>query len=639
MLGKDGVQVMINGRLNYMPADALLAYLAGIPASDIIRLELITTPPANLDAEGNAGYIDIVLRRLPDEGLRGTYALTGGLASPRNGNAGEVAQGNVSATYRKGITSLFGGLSFNRNGVPEQSYLRRTVGEGNVEDRTNLAFERDPTRNVLNARFGADFALNESTTLGFLASGYTNQYDMSGVQRNIYGFGVSTDTLLITKLQEENNWLHFQSGVSLTKQLVDGGRISGGVDYLFYNNSNPIDYNLAYQSLDESIAFRENQLGSTKDSPFGIVVGKVDYLRPIGNSDGEFAIGAKLVIADFENDVALKREDVIDPAFSTASTLNESVSAAYAQYKASAKGFEYQVGLRYELTDTELDELSAGKLVDRNYGQLFPNVSVAFQATKRIKITAGFSRRINRPAFTQLAPFVVFLDPRTSFGGNPALQSSISNNLEIGASRGGWSLQLAYAVVDSAIASFQPVFDSHLGTQIIRPLNLREQTLYSATLGIPIRITSWWKGRLNATFTQQETVSLVDGADLTRTQGTFRLAGGQNFSLPNDFSLSLSGFYQGRNLNGYVNALPLGALNIALQKKLAAGRLTFTVDDVLNTLEFRNETLILDQNFVSERGFDFSRPTFKITWSAAFGNGRVKDANRDSAAEERGRVR
>ena len=636
MLGKDGVQVMINGRLNYMPPDALLAYLAGIPASDIVRLELITTPPADLDAEGNAGYIDIVLRRLPDEGLRGTYALTAGAALPQEGTAGEVGGANVSATFRRGAVSLFGAASYTRNATPEASYLRRVIEGGTPEeDRTDLTFARDPVRDVVNARLGADFALSERTTLGLLTSGYVNRYEMTGVQRNRFGFATAPDTLLSTDVREDNDWQHLQIGVTLDHQLSEGN-VSTGVDYLYYDNANPIAYDLTFGPVGGGAAFRQTAFASTKDSPFGILVGRVDYDRPLAG--GKFSLGAKAVVSDFENDVALLRGGERDADFSTESVLDEWIGAAYAQWAGAAGELEVQAGLRYEFTDTQLDEAVAGRLVDRDYGNLFPNVSVGYPVTERIKLTAGFARRINRPAFTQLAPFVVFLDPRTSFGGNPALQPGISDNVELGAARGGLSLQLSYARVDSAIAAFQPVFDEDLGTQLIRPLNLREQTLYSATLGVPTKLAAWWSGRLNATYTYQEAVSLVDGETVVRDQGTFRLAGGQNFALPGELTLAFSGFFQGRNLNGYVETLPFGTLNIALARELPGGTLTLALDDAFDTLEFSNETDIPEQAFVSERGFDPSRPTLKLTWSAAFGNDRVRQLSRDSAAEERARV-
>ena len=637
MLGKDGVRVMVNGRLNYMPPEALLSYLAGIPASNIIRLELITTPPADLDAEGNAGYIDIVLRRLPDEGLRGTYALTGGYGG------GEVAQGSVNLTYRRGGLSTFANLSYARSAIPENSYLRRTV-TGQEPETTDIAFDRDPLRNTINARLGADISLGTKTTLGLLLSGYTDRYDMEGLQTNRFGFATEPDTLLLTGVTEDNDWLHLQTGLTLTRQLVGGGSLSGGVDYLYYDNANPINYDLRYNSLEGNNLLRTQALSSGKDSPFGILVGRVDYERPLGR--GTLSMGGKAVVADFENDVRLLREGLRDPGFSTLSTLDETIGAAYAQYRGStggddgAGGIDYQFGLRYEHTATRLDEAAAGRLVDRTYGLLFPNASLGLALGERTKITAGYSRRIDRPAFTQLAPFVVFLDPRTNFGGNPALQPGIASGVELGITRGGLSLNLGYTHIDSAIAAFQPIYNAAIRAQVIQPLNLSEQQIYSATLGVPTNLTAWWKGRLNFTYTYTENTALVEGLSTTSSLGNLRIAGGQNFTLPGgDWTLGLSGFYAGRSLRGYVESLPIGTLNIALQHKFSSGAsLTLGVDDALNTLEFRNETSLPQQGFFSERGFDPSRPTFKLSYSASFGNGRVKQLNRESAVEERGRV-
>ena len=216
--------------------------------------------------------------------------------------------------------------------------------------------------------------------------------------------GVSPDSLLATDLREDNDWTHLQTGLSLRHELGEGARLSAGVDYLYYDNANPIAYALAFRPLEGGMALRQNTLASTKDSPFGIVVGKVDYVRPVGG--GELSAGLKVVTADFENDVTLRRDGDVDARFTTASTLDETIGAAYAQYRGSGGDFEYQVGLRYEYTDTHLEEAAAGAVVDRDYGSLFPNVSLGYRLSEEVKVTGGYARRINRPAFTQLAPFV-----------------------------------------------------------------------------------------------------------------------------------------------------------------------------------------------------------------------------------------
>ena len=116
------------------------------------------------------------------------------------------------------------------------------------------------------------------------------------------------------------------------------------------------------------------------------------------------------------------------------------------------------------------------------------------------------------------------------------------------------------------------------------------------------------------------------------------MGGGQNFTLSEDWRLALSGFFRGPGVDGYTRTLAIGTLNAALQRTLPGGTLTVGVDDVLNTFGARGETFVPEIGFRSERGFDFSGPTLKVTWASTFGNKRVREVSRESAAEERGRV-
>ncbi|MFK7936057.1 MAG: carboxypeptidase regulatory-like domain-containing protein [Saprospiraceae bacterium] len=124
MFGKDGVNVMINGKLNYLPNDALLDFLAGLNANDIKKIELITTPPANFDAQGNAGYINIVLKNNPDDGFNGNYALTAGVGR------GALANGNIGFNYRRNQLNLFGNYAYNFTTQDQFSDLLRQAGTG-----------------------------------------------------------------------------------------------------------------------------------------------------------------------------------------------------------------------------------------------------------------------------------------------------------------------------------------------------------------------------------------------------------------------------------------------------------------------------------------------------------------------------
>ena len=172
MNGKDGVMVMINGKINYMPGSALVQMLAGMNAGNIDRIELITTPPSNLDAQGNAGFINIMLISNPDFGFNGSVSATMGYGR------GEAPAASVNFNYRKDKINFFGDYSFAIDKRrPSITNYRRVLKQGDVLE-SYTANERFPTRLVHNARLGLDYQVNKSTVVGILVSAYMNRYSM-----------------------------------------------------------------------------------------------------------------------------------------------------------------------------------------------------------------------------------------------------------------------------------------------------------------------------------------------------------------------------------------------------------------------------------------------------------------------------
>ena len=106
MNGKNGIVIMINGRISHMPFAAVVQLLEGMNANNIEKIELITTPPANFDAEGNAGYINIVLKINNLYGTNGSYSVTAGYGR------GAIAEANVTFNHRQGKVNLYGDYSF-----------------------------------------------------------------------------------------------------------------------------------------------------------------------------------------------------------------------------------------------------------------------------------------------------------------------------------------------------------------------------------------------------------------------------------------------------------------------------------------------------------------------------------------------
>jgi outer membrane receptor for monomeric catechols len=110
MNGKDGVFVMLNGKINRMPVEAMVQLLAGMSAANIERIELITTPPANFDAEGNAGFINIILKQNTQYGTNGSFSATAGYGI----GGGPVIGSSINLNHRKAKFNYYGDYSFSR---------------------------------------------------------------------------------------------------------------------------------------------------------------------------------------------------------------------------------------------------------------------------------------------------------------------------------------------------------------------------------------------------------------------------------------------------------------------------------------------------------------------------------------------
>ena len=141
-------------------------------------------------------------------------------------------------------------------------------------------------------------------------------------------------------------------------------------------------------------------------------------------------------------------------------------------------------------------------------------------------------------------------------------------------------------------------------------------------------------------YTWRSATTIDNFGERTLDQNNFRINGDQSFQLPKGYKIELSGFYQSQALNGNVRIEPFYNLNFGIQKKLKNNaRLTFNVNDIFNSLVFKTITEVPSEDILVARTFDFSQRTFKFTYSATFGNQKVKGSRkRNSGGAEKRRV-
>jgi len=636
--GKSGVSVMINGRINYMPADAMLQLLASIPAGNIEKIELITTPPSKYDASGNAGYINIILIDSPYAGLSGSWFLSAGYGNRELGSAG----GNFN--YRSDKISVYGNYAFNHDHYiqPSTGFTQFTKG-GTVV--TNSSFSnRDATMDVHNIRIGMDYQADTSTTIGALIGGYTSRWSM--IAHN--GATISKNNVLDTTITsiddpELNLWQNIMANLNFQHVFKPGKVIQFDANYIYYKDNNPNSYSTDYYDHANDFLFHED-VRSGKLTPIHFWVFSSGYTTPLGRKI-TLEAGAKISLATFTNEVSVDKYNqgvwIADSALSATYLLKENIGAAYTSLNMDLGGkVSVKAGLRYEYTTSDLGTTKTANLVNRKYGELFPTFFISKKLNEENNINFSYSRRITRPTFNDLAPFTVFFDPKTFFSGNPALQPAIANTLQASYDSRKFSLAISYTHETNTINN------SYFQTQRIDTIsnlvylsveNFKYEQYLTASLAAPFSITRGWSMQNNVSFNWRRIGAVVDNGPVLLQYAYYELNSTQRFTLPKDFSAELTGSYSSTAYLGTAKRKPIYQAGAGLQKKLGKSKdiLRLAAKDIFNSVGNYRFGEELSRGAVVNRTFNFGLVGYSLTYTHNFGNkGMNVKKERSTGAED-----
>ena len=635
--GKNGVVVMINGKINNMPLSAVMQLLEGMNAANIERIELITTPPANLDAEGNAGYINIVLINNPNQGISGSWSVTAGYGQR------ETPAASINFNYRHNRINLYGDYSFSRlHRIQLASVYRRVNNQGQIKESDGETWRNTIQQNH-NARLGLDYQLSKKTVAGILVAAYDNRWSMYAENNITKQTSHVIDTTLFISNDEVNHWRHFMTNLNLQHNIKEGESFSIDMNYLWYHDSNPTNYVNNYYNGNGGFLSKENT-SSGKVTPITIWVGSADYKKKL-SSKTDLEAGIKANTSRFTNDVSVQKLTqsgwAADPSLTAKYMLKENIAAAYASLSiAASTRTSLKMGLRYEYTTSNLGTVTVANIVDRKYGRLFPTFFVSRKLDDDNTLNFSYTRRITRPTFNDMAPFVIFLDPNTFISGNANLQPAITNNIKADYVYKNYSFSLGYSYETSTIAGFQDSIDVTSNKQYILARNLDYTKMITAVISIPVTVAKWWTMYNNITANREQVHTIYNKVPVTVTQVYANISSSQTFTLPKDYTAELVGFYNSPSLFGTAKARAYGIFNIGIQKKFKdKSTLRLGVQDVFKSLNFIGVSDRPEQNFYTRTAINFAQRIFRLTYTRNFGNKELKDKrNRSAAEEERGRV-
>lgn len=362
ILGKNGVVILMNGHRFRMPIEAAYQMLSGLNSSDVEKIEIITVPPANYDADGDAGFINIVMKKNNAMiGTNGSITIGQGYGSGYNGNF------SFNLNHQ--------GPKFNWFGLLSATYVNQAA-EWEAFRGNNNGFEyigidtytdRFSTRKSINYQAGFDYKIGNKTIVSGLLSGYNTRWDMTAPNTTNSGYSISPDTLVMMTTIEENYWDHIMGNINLQHTFQNGQMISANVDYLTYENSNPSWYKIMrYNESNDLIDSEEFRI--TKYTPIDLWVADINHSMKLGKSVS-IESGIRGAFSKLTNTVVFEEKSgsdwMFDPNFSSDGLLNEDILAGFTTANiAFDEKTTLNTGLRYENTKTDLTAASGEKIVN-----------------------------------------------------------------------------------------------------------------------------------------------------------------------------------------------------------------------------------------------------------------------------------
>ena len=352
--GNEGIVLMINGKISRIPANAVVKMLEGMTAENIEKIELIHTPPANFEAEGNAGIIHIVLKESADRGFNGTASLYGGYG------LGEKYGVNTNFNYRKKRVNLFGDFAYTSNSNEQFFDLNRSYEFGGVNYSTSTISDRDTRTYNLQARFGLDYQLSEKTILGVLGAWSRQNFSMDAITSVQKVENQALVDSLSMPSDETNRWQNSLANINFQHTFKENNVLNIDFDYVNYYFTNPSNYHSSYFNSDGDLV-NESEQRVRKETPMDIWSAKADHrFKP--NDQLQIETGFKLRTAQFTNDASLENKIgqswQLDSDFTSIVDMTEDVLATYASLNYQIhKNTNLKVGLRYEYTIANLGSM------------------------------------------------------------------------------------------------------------------------------------------------------------------------------------------------------------------------------------------------------------------------------------------
>jgi iron complex outermembrane recepter protein len=591
--GKEGVLVLVDGRPTQLSGADLANLLRNMNANQLDQIEIMTNPPARYDAAGTSGIINIKTKKTITAGFNGSANV-----SYSQGRYPKTAEG-FNFNYRKDKVNLFTNLSHNYQKRFSTLTMDRNIYNSNgdaIDKIFNQEANRISTAHSYSAKAGIDFFATKKTTIGAVVN--LNSRNLSSSNPNITHISnASKDLESVTKalVNNEGDWNSFSTNLNF-RTLLDkkGKEITADIDFVNHGSDNDLLMVNSYTNAAGNLYRKADTLTGHLPQQIDVYSARVDYLHPLKNN-ARFEAGIKTGIVRTDNDAAYDSIQygriIHDFKRSNHFVYEENINAAYLNLSTPlTKKITAQFGLRLENTNAKGIQKTTGEDFDRHYTQLFPTAYFQYKANDKNNFGANFARRVSRPSYQSLNPFIRFIDRYTFSQGNPSLKPSVSNNIELSHS---WKNQITTTLNYTNIQDIIQEVIQQRGQEAYN-IQANVSTLNQVGLSISANtpINPWWTSSINVNVYNDSYKGDINGASIDRSATSFIFTGTQQFKVTKTLTAEINGRFRNGWLEGVMRTKPVGFVGAGLSQQVLRnqGTIRLTARDIFWTQRFKGLT-------------------------------------------------
>ncbi|MFK7951981.1 MAG: TonB-dependent receptor [Ekhidna sp.] len=631
--GSENVQILIDGKPSGLIGLSGSGGLQQLQGNLVERVEIVTNPSARYDAEGGAGIINIILKKEKAKGFNGSFQVQGGL--PANNGA------SVNVNYRTGWINWFVNYGITRRRSPGEGFTNNffnnpardtTYYIDQINDRERIGVSQ-------NVRFGSDIYFNPKNVLTLSAS-YRNS-DQENTTETFYSFLNGNRALFAERLRidnEDENDLNWQYELLFNRSFdTEGQKLSANFQFRDSEETEISAFDdvttFTNGSIDNLIQNSSNNNGENQ------VLAQLDYIHPF-RENAKLEVGFRYTDRSIFNNYMVESDSTSNGEFEEVVNLtnefnfDEQVFAGYGMLSNKKEKISWQIGLRVENTNLETLLKAPTQLSDssnaQNYLSFFPSANISYNYNEISSLQVSYSRRISRPRFRNLNPFLTYSNPLSLYTGNPTLQPQFTDSYEVGLLQNRKSTSiyagLYYRHTTGVVQRIQ-IPGEEEGVTIRRPENLAVEDAIGVEANINHDFTKQFRITSNVNFYNSQ----IDGGEtLSAEATTFSGRMGAFYRNSKLINAQMTWWYRAPQNTPQGTRKSINSLDLGLSKDVLKnnGTISMSVRDLFNSRKYRGETIT--ETFTSESQFQRRRgPTAVLSFTYRLNQKKERGGRRD----------